>query len=263
MPDSAARFTGTYTIVPSAAAVSPPIPPDEKGLRYLSDKLHGYANAELDLKVTDAQVEGRLRASVSQWFDVYGSLIPGSPVRSIGHLKGNKGRAAAFTAVFGDDRLTFSLVSRREDGSVVSLRSLEFVRRAPAAPPVPRDADAALVEQWTTRLRRSRFTLQENAFDRDYSGGGSYQEMHRALQLYADGTFRLDERGFVRVSAGGIEMRTPIARSRTGRWSVMAARYTARLMLSSDAGDTSYVLSGDGSRMSLDGRWQGRPEGSP
>jgi hypothetical protein len=112
-----------------------------------------------------------------------------------------------------------------------------FKRRAAAVAPAPHDPFAALVEQWTVRLRRSRFTLSENAFDRDYSGGGYDQEVRRDLHLHPDRTFRLDERGFSRVSAGGMSSMLPISRSRTGRWSVTATREKAWLMLSSDAGN--------------------------
>ena len=99
--------------------------------------------------------------------------------------------------------------------------------------------------------------MSENSFDRDHSGGGYYQTVRRDLQLYPGGTFRLDERGFSRVSAGGLSSMLPIARSRTGRWSVTAARETAWLMLSGEGGDELYVLSGAGTTMSLDGKWQG------
>jgi hypothetical protein len=49
----------------------------------------------------------------------------------------------------------------------------------------------------------------------------------------------------------------PIARSRTGRWSVTATGTTARLKLSSEAGDESFVFSGSGQVISLDSRWHG------
>lgn len=132
MPTPASRFSGRYRIL-QPGDTGPPVPPEQKGVRYLSGQLQSYAEAELELTVTDA----------------------------------------------------------------------------PAAAP------------------------------------------------RVDGTFRLDERGFSRVSAGGLSSTTPIARSRTGRWSVTAARATARLVLSSEAENESFVLSGSGPAMSLDGRWRG------
>jgi hypothetical protein len=260
MPGSAARVIGPYRIVPSEAS-APSIPPEQKGARYISDKLQSYADAELELTATDSQarawkIKGQLRVSPSQSFEVSGSMTPGTPARAVGSLAGNKGRTAAFSAVFDQDQLTFSLAYRKEDGARVPVQSFVFKRRAAAVAPAPRDPFAALVEQWTARLRRSRFTLSENAFDRDYSGGGYYQEVRRDLQLHPDGTFRLDDRGFSRVSAGGMSSMLPISRSRTGRWSVTATREKAWLMLSSDAGNELYVLSGAGSTMLLDGRWQ-------
>lgn len=261
MPGSDARVIGPYRIVPSKAS-APSIPPGQKGARYISGKLQGYADAELELTVTDSQarpwkIKGWLRVSPSQSFEVSGSMTPGAPSRAVGSLAGNKGRTAIFSAVFDDDQLTFSLDYRKEDGALVHVQSFVFKRRATAVAPAPHDPFAALVEQWTTRLRRSRFTLSENAFDRDYSGGGYYQEVRRDLQLHPDGTFRLDERGFSRVSAGGMSSMLPISRSRTGQWSVTAARETAWLRLSSEGGNELYVLSGAGTTMSLDGKWQG------
>lgn len=261
MPSSASRFSGTYTILPPTKA-APPIPAEQKGARYISEKLRSYANAELELTVTDGsagtpRVEGRLRVSPSQSFEVHGSIATttGARARGVGRLEGNKGRTAAFTAEFGDDRLTFSLAYDTDGGTLVNVQSYLCERRAPAVALPPPDLDAALVEQWTAKLRRSRFTASENASDRDYSGGSYYQELHRDLQLYPDGTFRLDERGVSRVSAGGLSSTTPISRSRTGRWTVTASGATARLTLTSEGGNESFTLGGSGSAMSLDGRW--------
>lgn len=261
MPNPASRFTGTYRILQPGDA-GPPVPPEQKGVRYLASRLQSYGEAELELTVTDGQantsrVGGRLRATPSQSFDVQGSMTTGPPARAAGRLVGNKGRTADFTAVFADDRLTFSLAYHTDDGALVRAQSFVFERRAPVVAPPPPNPDAALIDQWTARLRRSRFTSSENTSDGDYSGGGYYEEIHRELNLYPDGRFQLDERGFARVSAGGLLSRTPIARSRTGQWSVTAAGAAARLMLTSEAWNESFVLSGSGPAMSLDGRWQG------
>ncbi len=261
MSGSGARAIGPYRIVPSKASV-PSIPPEQKGARYIASKLQGYAESELELTVSDSQtgaskLEGRLRVSPSQWFDVSGSTTPGTPARAVGSLAGNKGRTAAFSAVFDDNQLTFSLAYRKEDGALVVVQSYMFKKRATAVAPARQDPFAAFVEQWTARLRSSRFTLSENASDRDYSGGGYYQEIRRDLQLFPDGTFRLDERGFSRVSAGGMSSMLPISRSRTGRWSVTAVREKAWLRLSGEDADESYRLSGAGPAMLLDDKWQG------
>jgi hypothetical protein len=261
MPGPTARVIGPYRIVTSTAS-TPTIPPEQKGARYISDKLRSYADAELELSVTDSQapawnIKGQLKVSPSQWFEVSGSMTPGQPARAVGSLAGNKGRTAAFSAVFDEEDLAFSLTYRKGDDTLVHVQSYAFKRRATPVAPMPHDPFAALVEQWTARLRRSRFTLSENAFDRDYSGGGYYQEIRRDLQLHPDGTFRLDERGFSRVSAGSLSSMLPISRSLTGRWSVTAARETAWLRLSSESVNQLYVLSGAGTTILLDGKWQG------
>lgn len=67
MPNSASRFSGTYKMLPPRE-VAPPIPPEQKGARYLADKLQSYGDAELELTLTDGsaaapRVEGRLRAT--------------------------------------------------------------------------------------------------------------------------------------------------------------------------------------------------------
>ena len=61
-----------------------------------------------------------------------------------GHLQG---RTAAFSSVFDDDQLTFSLGYRKEDGALVHVQSFVFKRRATAVAPAPHDPFAALVEQ--------------------------------------------------------------------------------------------------------------------
>jgi hypothetical protein len=261
MPDPDLRVLGCYGIVLSKAS-PPAIPPEQKGARYLSGKLQTYADAKLELSVADAQarpwkIKGQLQVSPAQWFQVSGSVTPGVPARAVGSLAGNKGRSAAFSAVFDGDRLAFSLAYRNDAGALVPVQSFAFLRRASAAAPVPQDPFAALADQWSARLRRSRFTTSENTSDRDYSGGGYYQELRRDLQLHPDGSYRLDERGFSRVSAGGMSSMLPIARSRTGRWSVTAARDKAWLGLSSEGGRELYLLSAAGTTLYLDGKWVG------
>jgi hypothetical protein len=261
MPGSDARVIGPYRIVPSkASALS--IPPEQKGARFISSNLQSYADAELELTVTDSQgrpwkIKGRLKVSRSQSFEISGSMTPGAPARAVGSLAGNKGRTAAFSAVFDDDQLTFSLAYRKQDGALQPVQSFVFKRRATAVAPTPHDPFAALVEQWTARLLRSRFTLSENVFDRGYSGGGYYQEVRSDLQLHPDATFRLDEDGYSRVSAGGMSSMLPFSRSRTGRWSVTATREKAWLRLSGETGIELYVLSSAGMTMLLDGKWRG------
>ena len=261
MSGSDARVIGPYKIVPSNSS-APSIPPAQKGARYISDQLQGYAGAELRWTVTDSRtrawkIKGEIQVSPSQRFEINGSMTPGTPARAVGSLAGNKRRTAAFSAVFDEDQLTFSLAYRKEDGTLVHVQSFLFKKCATTVAPAPHDPFAVFAEPWTARLRRSRFTFNDNAADRDYSGGGYYQEVRRDLQLYPDGTFRLDERGFSRVSAGGLSSMLPISRSRTGRWSVTATREKAWLMLSSDEGNSTYALSLAGTTMLLDGKWRG------
>jgi hypothetical protein len=103
MPGSDARVIGPYRIVPSKAS-APSIPPEQKGARFISGNLQGYADAELELTVTDSQarpwkIKGRLTVSRSQSFEVPGSMTPGAPARAIGQEACDRGCSRAARSI--------------------------------------------------------------------------------------------------------------------------------------------------------------------
>ena len=61
---------------------------------------------------------------------------------------------------------------------------------------------------------------EENGYEGDYSGGSSYWERRRALSLYDDGTFYLDEQSFTTISSGGMSLPSENRETAQGTWTV-------------------------------------------
>ena len=88
-----------------------------------------------------------------------------------------------------------------------------------------------LVENLTAVLSGKILKRSQNQSDRDYSGGGFYNERSETLSLYADGSFRYQQCSFSSVSSGGLSFPYERKSTETGTWSVEFAGDDARLVL--------------------------------
>ena len=221
------------------------MPPEEKGVRYLSTHLTTYKESELELKLGQPSggswsLEGSLRVSPSQSFSVRASVAAGRPSEAEGILMGNKNRGAWFNARNENGRIELSLGYRDAKQKTVPVQIFCFQ-------PVPStesktldtrivDPGAALAETWTARLRGTRISyMRHNDFQRDYSGGSFYWESGWDIYLCNDGTFKFREG----------------ARTLAGRWGVVALNRNIYLELTSTEEKLSYRIKHDGSCLTL------------
>lgn len=86
----------------------------------------------------------------------------------------------------------------------------------------------------------------ENQFDRDYSGGSSYYERSKAIFLYADGTFRYEERTFAQLSAAGMSLPSERRQVGEGNWSVEIVTGRPALVLRQDGRVAAWWHTRDG-----------------
>jgi hypothetical protein len=241
--------------------------PEEKGVRYLSTHLTTYKEAELELKMGALSegswtVEGRLRVSPSQSFSVRASVAAGQPSEAVGILLGNKNRGAWFNARHEGGGVELSIGYRDATQKAVPVQAFLFKAEAttelvtPAKPVA--DADAALAETWSAKLRGTRISYSHNDRDSDYSGGGYYSEIHRDIFLYGDSTFGFREEGFTRVTIPRLYS-PPTTKSRVlaGRWQVAARNGNIYLQLSGAEGES--FLSAKTGRVLLNSQWAGVP----
>jgi hypothetical protein len=90
-------------------------------------------------------------------------------------------------------------------------------------------------------LRRS-----ENQFDRDSGGGSSYSERSKAIFLYADGSFRYEERTFAHLSAAGMSIPSERRHAGEGTWSVEIVTGRPALVLRQDGRVAAWWHTRDG-----------------
>lgn len=80
-------------------------------------------------------------------------------------------------------------------------------------------------------LRGKILKREQNRSDRDYSGGGFYSEQSESIRLYADSTFRYENRSFSSVSGAGLSLPCERTHAEAGTWAVEPAGNGARLVL--------------------------------
>ena len=263
MPATTPLFNGKYRLF-SWNEPACPVPPDKKGVRYLSTHLTTYKEAELELKLGALSegswpLEGSLKVSPSQSFSVRASVAAGHPSEAEGILVGNKNRAAWFSARHEGGGVELSIGYHDATQKAVPVQTFLFKAEVttelvtPAKPVA--DPDAALAETWTAKLRGTRISYSDNDRDSDYSGGGYYSEIHRDIFLYGDSTFGFREEGFTRVTVPGLYS-PPTTKSRVlaGRWQVAARNGNVYLQLSGAEENLSYRLKQDGSSLTLNGQ---------
>jgi hypothetical protein len=244
MPTTTPLFNGKYRLV-SWNEPACPVPPEEKGVRYLSTHLTTYKEAELELKLgalseSSWPLEGSLRVSPSQGFSVRASVAAGHPSEAEGILLGNKNRGAWFNARHEGGGVELSIGYHDATQKAVPVQTFLFKAEAttelvtPAKPVA--DPGAALAETWTARLRGTRISyMRNNDFQRDYSGGSFYWQSGWDIYLYDDATFKFRDG----------------ARTLAGRWGVVARNRNIYLELTSTEENLSYRVKHDGSYLTL------------
>jgi len=237
-------FTGKYHLVSWNEPVHP-VPPEEKGVRYLANNLTTSKEVELELKLGQLTedswpLEGTLRVSPSQWFRIKASVALGLSADAAGALIGNKHREAWFNAHHENDRIELWLGYRDAKQKTVPVQIFCFqpVLSTESKALVTRivDPGAALAETWTSRLRGTRISyMRNNDFQRDYSGGSFYWESGWDIYLCDDATFKFHEG----------------ARTLAGQWGVVARNRNIYLELTSTEENLSYRIKHDGSYLTL------------
>jgi hypothetical protein len=91
------------------------------------------------------------------------------------------------------------------------------------------------IESLTAVLRGKKLQREQNQSDRDYSGGGFYDEESETLHLFADHTFRYEKRRFSAISSGGFAL-PPSEPKKTeeGTWAVEIIEGAPHLVLRMD-----------------------------
>ena len=245
MPPPSPSFKGKYRLV-SWNEPACPVPPEEKGLRYLLTHLTSFKrDVELELKVGQLSegswpLEGSLRVSPSQRFSVKASVPAARPIDAEGMLFGNKRRDAWFSARQQSERLELSIGYRDAHQAPTPVQAFSFKAEAPSQPETPAkpvvDPAAALAETWTARLRGTRISyVRDNDFQRDYSGGSFYWHSGWDIYLRDNATFEFREG----------------ARTLAGRWGVVARNRNIYLELTSTEESLSYRIKRDGSYLTL------------
>ena len=240
------------------------VPAAEKGVRYLSTKLATYKDAELELKLGQLSegswpLEGSLKVGPSQRFSVQASVAASHSNDAEGTLVGNKRREAWFIAHYESGRIELSIGYRDANQKPVPVQLFSFKAEATTQPETPAkptvDANAALAEAWTAKLRGTRISYSDNDRDTDYSGGGYYTQISRDIFLYRDSTFGFREEVFVQVRVPDAYS-PPTTKSRVlaGRWQVAARNGNIYLQLFSAEENLFYSVTGTGSSLTLDGQ---------
>ena len=88
------------------------------------------------------------------------------------------------------------------------------------------------IEALTAVLSGKKLQRERNQSDRDYTGGGFYDEESETLYLFVDGTFRYEKRSFRSVSGGRLAL-SPSEHKKTdaGTWAVELVRDEPHLVL--------------------------------
>ncbi|KRB53685.1 hypothetical protein [Flavobacterium sp. Root186] len=77
-----------------------------------------------------------------------------------------------------------------------------------------------LVNQMVNTLSNKVLRLERANSDRDYSGGGWYEEIKYAIYLYSDFSAVYLKESFRSVSGGGLYAPSESSQKETGRWNV-------------------------------------------
>jgi hypothetical protein len=77
-----------------------------------------------------------------------------------------------------------------------------------------------LVNQMVNTLSNKVLRLERANSDRDYSGGGWYEEIKYAIYLYSDFSAVYFKESFRSVSGGGLYAPSESSQKDTGRWNV-------------------------------------------
>jgi hypothetical protein len=88
-----------------------------------------------------------------------------------------------------------------------------------------------LCEFFGNALQGQVLRREENQSDSGYGGGSSYWERRRALFLYEDGTFHLDDESFTTISAGGLSSPMEQREATDGTWTVQSIEEKPALAL--------------------------------
>lgn len=78
----------------------------------------------------------------------------------------------------------------------------------------------SLISGMVTTLSNKVLKLERANSDRDYSGGGWYEEISHAMYLYSDRSFRYKIESFRSVTGGGLSLPSQSREEYFGTWKV-------------------------------------------
>lgn len=138
-------------------------------------------------------------------------------------------------------------LQRKKDENKASLPPTPPPKPPPPPPPAPAPSTFAALVTLRQTLSGKVLRREKNQFDRDYSRDTAYYESSQAISLYADGTFRYEERQFMSVSAGTFTFNPGEKHIvHTGTWQVEADGANTVLVLTSNGAVLWRAITRDG-----------------